>query len=121
MSKIKLKRGDDESRLVQIKHANDDDTLLPFDLTDTQRADLHAKANGQIVLQLSTQDGSIEWYNRVNGELILNFSHQLHEDADWLNAEYDLQLINKQGKRKTVLSGQIVLSPDVTKVANDER
>lgn len=116
MSKIKLKRGDDESLLVEVQAEQNDGTLLPFDLSHTARADLHAKANGKVVLQLSTENNSIQWQNRERGQLFLDISHELTENADWLTADYDLQLIDQHSKRKTVLSGRIELSPDVTKI-----
>ena len=117
MSKIKLKRGDDEQYLVQILQENADGSQSSFDLSDTARADLHAKVGGKIELQLSTENGSILWHNRSTGELLLDFAHGLTENAYWLVADYDLQLIDRNGKRKTVLSGRIELAHDVTKVS----
>lgn len=116
MSKIKLKRGDDEERLVEIVQQQADGSQMPFDLSNTVRADLHAKSNGKIVLQLSTEDGSIQWHSRTTGQILLIFSHSATENANWLTADYDLQLIDQHGKRKTVLTGRMELSPDVTKV-----
>lgn len=114
--KIKLKRGDDEQRQVEIVWALDDGQTAPYDLTDTARADLHAKVGGYVVLSLSTETGDITFTDRQNGILLLDFAHTLTEQADWHSADYDLQLIDNQGKRKTVLSGRIELSHDVTKV-----
>ena len=116
MSKIKLKRGDDEQYLVQILQENADGSQSPFDLSDTARADLHAKVGNKLELQLSTETGEIGWHNRATGELLLEFPHALTENADWLVADYDLQLIDRNDKRKTVLSGRIELSHDITKV-----
>lgn len=114
--KIKLKRGDDEQRQVDIVWASDDGQTEPYDLINTTRADLHAKVDGQVVISLSTETGGIEITDRPNGTLLLDFAHTLTEQADWHSADYDLQLIDNQGKRKTVLSGRIELSHDVTKV-----
>ncbi|MGX2968816.1 hypothetical protein ACWIVU_00585 [Ursidibacter arcticus] len=116
MSKIKLKRGDDEEYQVNVVQS-DSGEESPFDLSQVERVDLHAKVNGKLVLSLSTTDGSIEFINRTSGVLLLNFSHQLTENAEWQTAEYDLQLIDRNDKRKTPLSGRIELSHDITQVS----
>lgn len=116
MNKIKLIRGDDEQIEVQIQQQAEDGSLSPFDLTNIARADLHANAQGDIVLRLSTEDGTIEWLNRTSGQMLLNFHHALTENERWQVADYDLQLIDNQGRRKTVLTNRIELLHDITKV-----
>lgn len=118
MSKIKLKRGDDEDYLLTIIEATDQGSQ-PLDLTHVERIDLHAKDDGERVLTLSTTDGSIERLNDASGEILLYFRHELTEKARWFSADYDVQLTFKNGRRKTVLSGRIELSHDVTRLSKD--
>lgn len=115
MQPIKLKRGDDEQRLIELK-TQVQNQLIPFDLSEVARADLHAINAGKRVLELSTANGYIEILDRTLGQILLNFPHDLTQDATWLSADYDLQLTYHNGKIKTVMTGQILLSPDITNV-----
>lgn len=86
----------------------------PFDLSAVSRIDLHAKAQGKIVLKLSSVDGSIEV---VQGKIILHISHALTAGEKWSIAEYDMQLINN-GRVQTVLQGSINMTHDITEVGD---
>ncbi|PVX40515.1 hypothetical protein C8D76_10388 [Pasteurella langaaensis DSM 22999] len=108
---IRLKRGDDESRLLTL--CNQDGS--PFDLSDLERADLHAVAKSkEIVLSLSTTDKSIEILEQ--GQMLLTIHHSLTENQQWKIADYDLQLKFTDGRIKTIIEGQITLVHDVTKL-----
>lgn len=115
MQTIKLKRGDDEQRRVELK-IQTQQQFVAFDLSAVARADLHAVVMGKQVLELSTTNGQIELLDREQGQLLLTFPHILTQNATWDCADYDLQLIYRDGRVKTVLSGKILLSADVTKV-----
>lgn len=49
------------------------------------------------------------------GELLLQFSHSLTEQAEWTRAIYDLQATDEDGKVKTLLRGTIELTHDITR------
>lgn len=112
---IKLKRGDDEWRQITLTYPSG----KVLDLSALQRADLHAVVCYQKiekVLELSTENQLIEVLNAAEGKLLLHFPHQLTENESWTQADYDLQLTFADGRIKTVLSGQIILSHDITKL-----
>lgn len=112
---IKLKRGDDELRQISLAYPSG----KVLDLSSLQRADLHAvvsRPTAEKVLDLSTENQLIEVIDATAGKLLLHFPHSLTEDGDWVQAEYDLQLTFADGRIKTVLSGQVILSHDVTKL-----
>lgn len=112
---IRLRRGDDEIRLITLKHQSD----TAFDLSDLARADLHAVADKQRVLELSTVNSLIKVINEAEGEILINIPHNLTENSEWKIADYDLQLTFSDGKIKTVLEGQIHLLQDVTRVSDE--
>lgn len=107
MSTIHLIRGDDTDIIV---------TLLlddaPFDLSQIARLDLHAKAQGKIVIDLSTANGGIEI---VGSEIVLHFDRALTVGKHWQQASYDLQAVIGT-KVQTVLRGTIQLTADITEV-----
>ena len=104
---MKLIRGDDTDITVTL--LQDD---APFDLSQIARIDLHAKAQGRIVIKLSTTDNSIEI---VGGEIVLHFDRELTLSAMWRQADYDMQIVIGT-KVQTVLSGTIELVHDITEV-----
>lgn len=109
-------RGDDAHRLIEIKRQIDG-KLQPVDLSDIARIDLHAKANGQIVLTRSTaEEAGIEFVNRTQGQVLLRFPHALTANWQWQLAHYDLQLTYQNGQVKTVLTGMIEVSADITRL-----
>ncbi|WP_077475276.1 hypothetical protein [Rodentibacter ratti] len=105
---IALYRGDDTEITVSI--TDDDGVALPL---EGVRADLHALANRDVVLRLSTDDGSI---TIANNDITLHFNHDLTAQAEWKSAKYDLQITDTQGKVKTLLAGTITLTADITKI-----
>lgn len=112
---IKLKRGDDELRQITLTYPSG----KVLDLSTLQRADLHAVTacrKGERVLELSTENQLIEVLNATEGKLLLHFPHHLTENENWTTADYDLQLTFVDGRIKTVLSGAIALSHDITKL-----
>lgn len=109
---MKLQRGDDEMRLIEFKQ----DDGSPYDLSNVARVDMHLATHSGTVLQLSTENGSIQIVDGNSGQLLLNFSHELTQNEKWISAEYDIQLTYQDGKIKTVLQGQITLLHDITKV-----
>lgn len=110
MANIDLIRGDDSDIIVTLIVGD-----TPLDIERISRADLHAKAQGKIVLRLSSTDGSIEM---TDSELVLHFDRQTTTGATWQQAAYDLQAIIDD-KVKTVLRGTITLTHDITEVALD--
>lgn len=105
--KLEIVRGDDVS--FRLKFQTQDGN--PLELLGA-RFDLHAKVEGQLVLALSTEDDSI----RVDEQgILLQFAHAMTADAQWTQAEYDLQCLYNQ-KRKTLLGGKIKLIKDITEV-----
>lgn len=110
MSTIRLIRGDDTDVMVSLLQ---DDAL--FDLSQVSRIDLHAKAQGRVMINLSTTSNSIEI---VDNEIVLHFDRATTLGASWRNANYDLQVIIGT-KVQTVLSGVIELTHDITEVTLD--
>lgn len=107
--KFKFFRGDDVSyRLLFALPSGE-----PVNLT-AARLDLHVVAEDELKIALSTENGGIETHE--NGEVILHFSHADTQAANWENANYDLQITDSLGKRKTVLYGTINLIPDHTRI-----
>lgn len=105
--RLEIVRGDDVS--FRLKFQTQDGE--PLSLAGA-RFDLHAKADGQTVLSLSTEDNTIHF---DESGIILEFAHQATANATWTQAEYDLQcLIN--GKRKTLLGGKLKLIKDITEI-----
>lgn len=83
---LKLVRGDDVSFRFSIK----DSTGQPLALKDLW-FDLHLVSyQGEVLITLSTDDGSIE--TAEAGQMVLHFSHQQTARAEWTSANYDLQL-----------------------------
>lgn len=109
---ITLYRGDDETRVIRLTTTDG----APFDLSQIARVDLHARADDQPepVLRLSSETGEILALNPTLGELRVNFAHPLTARADWLEAQFDLQLTSQSGQIKTVLAGKIKLTHDIT-------
>lgn len=109
--KLKFVRGDDVSYRLFFRQLSGE--LL--DVSDI-RFDLHVIPDdrNEPVIQLSSLDSSIEVVGM--GEIIIHFSHRDTAEADWDMANYDLQLIDAQGKRKTVMSGRIELILDYTRI-----
>ncbi|GAB1649618.1 hypothetical protein [Mannheimia haemolytica] len=107
---LKLVRGDDVSFRFSIK----DSTGQPLALKDL-RFDLHLVSyQGEVLIALSTDDGSIE--TAEAGQMVLHFSHQQTARAEWTSANYDLQLTTAEGKRKTIMYGVVQLTHDYTRV-----
>lgn len=108
---FKFVRGDDSSYRLVFRQKNRE----PFDVSN-MRLDLHVIANGvkEPVIELSSLNGGIDILD--NGEVIVHFSHHHTQDATWESGNYDLQLIDLQGKRKTVMYGTVQLIPDYTRV-----
>lgn len=106
---LKFVRGDD--RAFRLLVHNPDGT--PADLTGA-RLDLHARIDeaDAPVLQLSSENGSIEI---AQHRIVLHFTHDATQSAEWETARYDLQL-QQAGKRRTILSGKIKLIPDQTRI-----
>lgn len=109
--KFKFFRGDDISYRLLFSLPNGEPVNL-----DGVRFDLHAIVEGKTEpqIELSTQNGGISV--DTNGEALINFSHSDTQDAEWETANYDLQLTDTLGKRKTVLYGTIQLIPDQTRI-----
>lgn len=116
-TRISLMRGDDEVRLVRLQQRATSGCTQPFDLSRYQRFDLHAKdeETDEIVLKLSSDNGEISTREASAGELLLQFSHSLTEQAEWTRAIYDLQATDEDGKVKTLLLGTIELTHDITR------
>ncbi|MCK3654204.1 hypothetical protein A4G19_15835 [Pasteurellaceae bacterium Macca] len=112
---IQLKQGGDISLVVKLRQRNEEGVEIPFDLTQVERLDLHAVSRGERVLALSSVAQNIEISDREQGVLVLHFSARSTQEAGWLEAEYDLQMMIA-GKVRTVLEGAIQLSPDVTRL-----
>lgn len=112
---IKIKRGDDESRLITLKTQSGS----AFDLSEVKRVDLHAIAEGKQVLELSTTNQLIEVLDAEKGEMLIQIPHHLTQDENWKLAAYDLQLTFKNERIRTVLEGQMQLITDVTRVQNE--
>lgn len=105
---IALYRGDDTE--INVFITNDDGSEV---ILGSERADLHAIANREVVLKLSTEDYSIVLKDNC---ISLRFDHELTEGADWKSAKYDLQILDAQGKVKTLLAGTITLTADITQI-----
>ncbi|MDY2947334.1 MAG: hypothetical protein SOS93_05835 [Mannheimia varigena] len=109
--KFKFFRGDDVSYRLLFRLPNGEAVNL-----DGIRLDLHAMVEGKTEpqIELSTQNGGVSI--NTEGEVLINFSHADTQDVDWEIANYDLQLTDTKGKRKTVLYGTIQLIPDQTQI-----
>lgn len=109
--KFKFFRGDDVSYRLFFRQTNGEPVNL-----EGIRLDLHAIVEGSTEpqIELSTQNGSISI--NTEGEVLINFAHTDTQDAEWDIANYDLQLTDIKGKRKTVLYGTIQLIPDQTQI-----
>ncbi|QPB42241.1 hypothetical protein [Rodentibacter haemolyticus] len=103
---IQFVRGDDYSLRFRL--------VPPVDLMGC-RFDLHAREDedSEPVIKLSNRTGEIEIYP---DSLLVHFPHKATESAEWDIANYDLQLIDLQGKRRTLLMGKIKLIKDQTRV-----
>lgn len=112
---ISLIRGDDTSRVVWLK-VRQTEGETPFDLSKVARIDLHANSGRNRVLSLSTEDDSITITEALQGKLLLTFEHTLTQEANWLEALYDLQLTFTSGRIQTVLKGKIKLEHDITQL-----
>lgn len=114
---INLYRGDDEECDVRLFETGDDDSLKPLNLSDIARIDLWAESNNKIVMTLSTTTDDINVLDAEAGHISIKFKHNLTMNADWLIAEYDLQIISHSGLVKTpIRAGRINLQHDITKL-----
>lgn len=105
---LKIIRADDTAIRLKLTQNNE-----PYSLDGVERVDLHAKAKGKLVLQLSSTDDTI----LVQGnEIVLNFTHAKTAKARWQYADYDVQIV-RNGKVKTILFGEIELQHDMTEVS----
>lgn len=108
---LRLYRGDDYAFALSVRGADG----LPVNLAGL-RADLHAAAGGETVLQLSTENGLIRAAETPDGTpvLLLDFPRDLTAAADWTAADYDLQISDAQGRVRTIMRGRIRLDGDIT-------
>lgn len=108
--KFKFIRGDDVSYRLFFRKKDG----TPANLAGV-KFDLHALEEGNaLVITLSSDKGDIDV--RDDGEVILTFSHHHTAKALWERASYDLQLTDVEGKRRTLLYGEIQLIHDKTQV-----
>lgn len=108
--KFKFIRGDDVSYRLFFRKPDGS----PVDL-DGAKLDLHLVLDYQNepVVKLSTETGEIEL---DDGVAVVHFQHKHTAQAQWGSANYDLQLTDRNGKRKTVLYGTVQIIPDQTRI-----
>ena len=111
---ITLQRGDDESVLIKVLYPD----KQRVNLSDVRRVDLHVRVDTKRVIARSSEDG-IDVTEKHKGELLINFPHELTQEAAWYRGEYDLQLTFNSGRVKTILRGEVHLTRDVTVVPGD--
>ena len=100
-------RGDDETETLIFT----DDDNAPVDFTDCHfDCDIVPVSKGERI-RLSSSNGSI---SVKNNEVTLIISHDKTEQANWVQAKWDLQQTNGQGLIKTLCGGKITLRKDIT-------
>lgn len=109
--KFKFFRGDDKSYRLLFRNKDGSPVNL-----DGVRFDLHVVPEGEAepVISLSSEQGEIEIVG--NGEVIVSFAHAHTQTAEWETANYDLQMRDANGKRKTLLYGVVQLIADQTRI-----
>ncbi|UNU74092.1 hypothetical protein LU293_04140 [Moraxella nasovis] len=109
--KLSLYRGDDIAKRFRFTQGD-----APYDTSQIARLDLQAytetKTKRTQVLSLSSDDGI---FIVDTGVIIVNFSHDMTDNATWSMAKYDLQATMKDGRIKTLVQGVISLTHDMTK------
>lgn len=99
-------RGDDETETLIFTDENGN----PLDFTNC-RFDLHIQPKTGEKMKLSSQAQDI-LINENQVQLII--AHRHTQNANWKQAQYDLQCTYPNGRVQTLVGGSIVLIPDVT-------
>ena len=106
---FKLVRGDDYS----VKLTFSDDSGNPITVRESQ-LNLHARNSAdELIMSLSSKDSTIQVID--DNSVSVNFNSELTQELKIETLKYDLQ-ITTNGKRKTVLYGNIELIEDQTRV-----
>lgn len=100
-------RGDDEAETIVFTEENGE----PLDFTGSRfDCDIVPVSKGERI-RLSSTNGSI---SVKNNEVTFIISHDKTEQANWVQAKWDLQQTNGQGLIKTLCGGKITLRKDIT-------
>lgn len=106
-----LVRGDDSFYRLVLRQKSDKELI---DLTGCQLALQARDDDDNIVLDCRSETGELQVAEK--GVVHWHIAHHQTANAEWQRATYDLQLMNANGYRKTILYGTLRLYHDRTRV-----
>lgn len=91
-------------------------TPVPVDLTGCKaRAHIRADVDApQVLLELTTENGRVQ-LGGATGTVTLNLSDSETAAINWPDGVYDLEVVFPSGFVRRLLSGGVVVSPEVTR------